>query len=128
LLLNTAVNPITALTLRRMEVFADPGLRELAAALMTEAAEVGRAAGARLDDTDVAKILGFFDEFAQNNGTSMLYDRLAGRPLEYDALNGAVIRTAERHGIDVPLQRTVLALMRSLGPLHAPGSTCGSTA
>jgi 2-dehydropantoate 2-reductase len=41
----------------------------------------------------------------------MLYDRLAGRPLEYEALSGAVVRAAERHGIDVPLNRALYALL-----------------
>lgn len=38
----------------------------------------------------------------------------AGRPLEHDLLTGAVVRAAERHGIDVPLNRAILALLQGL--------------
>jgi 2-dehydropantoate 2-reductase len=48
----------------------------------------------------------------------MLYDRLAGLPLEHDYITGAVIRTAEQHGIDVPLNRAIYALVNALS--HAP--------
>jgi 2-dehydropantoate 2-reductase len=44
----------------------------------------------------------------------MLFDRLAGRPLEHQGLTGAVVRAAERHGIDVPLNRAILALLEGL--------------
>ena len=49
-----------------------------------------------------------------DSGTSMLYDRESGRPLEYDALTGAVVRAGERLAIDVPLNRALLALLRML--------------
>jgi 2-dehydropantoate 2-reductase len=44
----------------------------------------------------------------------MLYDRLAGRPLEHEELTGAVVRRAEAAGVDVPLSRAVLTLLRLL--------------
>ncbi len=44
----------------------------------------------------------------------MLYDRLAGRPLEHEHITGAVVRLPERHGIAAPLNRAVLALLRAL--------------
>jgi ketopantoate reductase len=34
--------------------------------------------------------------------------------LEYEALSGAVVRAAQRHGISVPAIETVYALMRLL--------------
>ncbi len=119
LMLNIAVNSLTALTLRRMEVFQDGHIRELALGLMRETSAVGAALGARLTEEDVQRTLAFTADFAADNGTSMLYDRLAGRPLEYDALNGAVVRHAEKLGIDVPLNRAVTALLQALRPLNA---------
>jgi 2-dehydropantoate 2-reductase len=117
LLLNVAANPITALTERRMEVLDDPELRHLALGLMREAAEVGAAAGASLREQDARQALEtMVHDFSKGNGTSMLYDRLAGRPLEYEALNGAVVRIAERYEIDVPLNRSILALIRPIRP------------
>lgn len=46
----------------------------------------------------------------------MRQDRLAGRTLEYDALTGAVVRAAERHGISTPLNRLLLALLMNIQP------------
>ena len=47
-------------------------------------------------------------------GTSMYFDRLAGRRFEIDALNGAVVAAGERHGIPTPLNRMLLALLRAI--------------
>jgi 2-dehydropantoate 2-reductase len=47
-------------------------------------------------------------------GTSMYFDRLAGRPLEAGALSGATIEGGKRHGIATPLNRALLALLRAI--------------
>ncbi|MFF4653111.1 2-dehydropantoate 2-reductase [Streptomyces sp. NPDC001380] len=114
LLSNVAANPITALTLRRMDVFDDPEVRSLAQALVREAAAVGAAAGADVGEQDVRDVFALSGLFTADNGTSMLYDRLAGLPLEHDLINGAVVRTAERLGVPAPLNRTMLTLARAV--------------
>jgi 2-dehydropantoate 2-reductase len=117
LLSNIAANPITALTLRRTDVFADPDIRALARALLDEAVAVGRAEGAALDDADVTRTLDLYAQFgaaARGGGSSMLYDRLAGRPTEHEQITGAVVRAGRRHGIAVPMNEAVLALLRNL--------------
>jgi len=114
LLVNITSNPLTALTLRRMGVFREPGLLPLARALMAEGVAVGKAEGARLDPGDVERTLDGFRSMSEAAGTSMLYDRLAGAPMEHEFLTGAMVRAAERHGIDVPMNRAMLALMRAL--------------
>ncbi|QIQ01273.1 2-dehydropantoate 2-reductase [Streptomyces liangshanensis] len=116
LMLNVATNSLTTLTLRPMEVFEEERIRELALGLMRETAAVGVAEGARLTEEDVQRTLESTSVFA-TGGTSMLHDRLADRPLEYETLNGAVVALAERHGIDVPLNRAMTALLGALRPL-----------
>lgn len=110
LLANLAGNPITALTLRRMSVFAEPAIRDLARALLREAVAVAQADGAALTDADADAIVDRFGAGRGSGGTSMLYDRLARRPLEHEALTGALVAAADRHGIPVPVNRTILAL------------------
>jgi 2-dehydropantoate 2-reductase len=51
----------------------------------------------------------------------MLYDRLAGRRLEIDPLTGALVRAAARHGLPVPLNGAVLALLTGLDGTLADG-------
>jgi 2-dehydropantoate 2-reductase len=52
--------------------------------------------------------------FSGELGTSMYFDRLAGRTLEVEALTGAIVAAGERHGIATPLNRTLLALLRAV--------------
>jgi 2-dehydropantoate 2-reductase len=114
LLSNLAGNPLTALTGARAAVFSLPSIRALALGLLREGAAAGRAEGAALADDEPERTLAFYDALPPDAGSSMLYDRLAGRPLEHDALTGAVVRAAERHGFDVPLNRAILALCEGL--------------
>lgn len=44
--------------------------------------------------------------------SSTLQDILAGKRTEIEALNGAVIRLAQRHGLDVPYNQAVYQLVR----------------
>ena len=114
LLTNIPSNPISALTEGRMAVLDVPSVRALTLGLLEEAIEVGRAEGALLEREDAVRTLAFYDALPRDGGTSMLYDRLAGRRLEHDLLTGAVVRAAERHGIEVPLNRAILALLEGL--------------
>jgi 2-dehydropantoate 2-reductase len=114
LLTNLAGNPITALTERRSDVFEDPPVRELARAVLEEAVAIGRAEGARLAPEDIERTLGFYAALPPDTGSSMLYDRLAGRPLEIDTLVGAVLRAAARHSLPAPRIHTLYALLTSI--------------
>ncbi|MGH2850431.1 MAG: ketopantoate reductase family protein, partial [Solirubrobacteraceae bacterium] len=49
---------------------------------------------------------------------SMLQDFDAGRRTEIDALNGSVVRAAERLGLDVPINRALLALVKGWERVH----------
>lgn len=111
LLTNAGANPLTALTGRPISVLCSPGMRTLARGLLTEVAAVGRAAGARLTDADVAATMDYYRGLPPETRPSMLQDRLAGRPTEVDEITGVVVRTAEAHGIDVPLNRAMFALL-----------------
>lgn len=109
LLSNAIVNPLTALTLRRMSLFEDERIRALARELFAEVVAVGRAAGARIDMADAEEVLAGYRRSGEG-GSSMLYDRLAERPLEHAFISGAVVRAGDAHGVPVPLNRALLAL------------------
>jgi 2-dehydropantoate 2-reductase len=95
LLNNIMGNPITALTLRRGEVFRDPAVQVLARAILREAATVAQAEGARLNEKDIEDVTAFHARIPSDGGTSMLYDRLAGRSLEHQYLTGDVGEAAK---------------------------------
>lgn len=120
LLTNITANPITALTGRRAEVMRDASITDVARTLMTEALAVARAEGARLSPGDVDHALDWLHHVPEGSTTSMREDRLAGRPLEYDALTGAVLRAADRNGIPAPANRLVFALLSAIQPKVQP--------
>ena len=116
LLSNVVANPITALTLRRMNVFREEAVQQLGMCLLSEAVAVSRAAGAKLRDDELQQLLSHYAGSNPQSGSSMLYDRLAGRPLEHEYLTGAVVRAGERHGVPTPLNRAILALLAAIAP------------
>src|SRR6266699_79335 len=113
-LMATSWNPITALTGCRLGVLRGREVRELARELLAEAVAVGMAEGAQLSADDVPRTLAFYDEFAEQDGTSMLYDRLAGRSLEHEQFSGAVTRLGRRHGVPTPVNQAMYALLGAL--------------
>jgi 2-dehydropantoate 2-reductase len=114
LLGNLVANPITALTMRRIGVIRERGIAELARGILLEAVQVGRAEGADLRDDYIEAIVVATGRYGEDTGSSMLYDRLAGRPLEHQFLTGEVVRRGEAHGIPVPLNSAILALLDAL--------------
>lgn len=111
---NIAGNPLTALTMRRIGILREKAMRELALGLLEEAVAVGRACGARLPRNQARDILDGLASYNPEGGTSMLYDRMAGRALEHEHITGAVVRAASQHAIPVPLNRAILTLVTAL--------------
>jgi 2-dehydropantoate 2-reductase len=121
LLANLVGNPITAITLRHMDVMRSPGMHDLAHDIVHEALAVARAEGARLTTSDADEVVEGAARFGSETASSMLYDRLAGRPMEHDQLTGEVVRRAVRHDIPVPINRALLALLAAIDARPAAG-------
>jgi 2-dehydropantoate 2-reductase len=114
LLVNAVASPVTALTLQRQAVLRRPDVQALCLKLLDEAIAVGRAEGAKLADDEAARTLATLFTFSGELGTSMYFDRLAGRPLEVEALTGAIVAAAARHHIPTPLNGALLTLLRAI--------------
>jgi 2-dehydropantoate 2-reductase len=111
LVLNAGVNPLSALLewdTRRLSH--DPQVSALVRDIMHETVRVGRAEGIELDDEDAREMFDLIEGFAPIR-TSMLVDLDHGRETEMDAICGALLRRSERHEVDVPVLRTVAALL-----------------
>jgi 2-dehydropantoate 2-reductase len=121
LLANAMGNPVTALTLRRGGVLAESAVAELARSIGREVVAVAQAVGAKLEESDIEAPLSRSAN-APRSGSSMLYDRLAEQPLEFAFITGAVVQAADRHGIDVPVNRTILALLSGASGHRLDGS------
>ena len=108
---NLAFNPLSALTLSTLDRLAGQvDLREVARAMMLEAKVVAEALGVRFA-IDVEKRIDGAAEVGEHK-TSMLQDLERGRPMEIDALLGAVVELGEVVEQPMPICRTVLALLR----------------
>ena len=114
LLLNAAANPVTALTLQRQSVLRRPDVQALCRAVLDEAVAVARAEGAQLAPDETTRTMDLLLTFPPDAGTSMYFDRLAGRPLEAEALTGAIVKAGERHGIATPFNAALLTLLRAI--------------
>lgn len=86
--------------------------REQLTALVEETAAVSRACGA---PADPAQALARYDAFPPATKSSMQRDAEAGRPLELDAIGGALLRAAERHGVPVPTTARLVRELRDAG-------------
>lgn len=115
LCVNVAGGAITAMTNKTLGVMHEPGMAQLAHDLMRECIEVGRAEGAKLEESLADELLQNFLSDPPDLTTSMLMDRRAGRKLEVDARNGAVVRIGKRHGIDTPANAAMTARLKALG-------------
>ena len=109
-----AVAAVMVLSGRRAEVFREPEQLALARSLAEECVAVGRAEGAALGPETVEEVVAQLAAMPPDLGTSMLFDRLAGRRLEWDARNGVVARLGARHGIPTPVSAGVSARLEAL--------------
>jgi 2-dehydropantoate 2-reductase len=105
---NVAFNPISVLTGATLVRMArDTQVRELARAIMAEAEAIAQRLGMELPVSIEQRIAGV--EKVGEHKTSMLQDLEAGRPLELEAVVGAVLEIGERLGLPMPHTRAVYA-------------------
>lgn len=93
------------------ELREDPFARQLLRDLATEVVAVGQASGVALPHETVDRTMAFVDTVGPDAYSSLLYDLQHGKPMELDTLHGAIVRRAERLGVDVPVCRTVYAML-----------------
>jgi 2-dehydropantoate 2-reductase len=76
--------------------------------------EVARAEGARLEEATIDSVMEKSRRAPGDSVNSLLADRLARRPMEIDARNGAIVRAGKRHGIPTPLNEAMVALLNAV--------------
>ena len=110
-LLQNAVAGLMVLSGRRAGMFTRADITELSLAYLRECLAVARAEGAALSDSVPQEIIDGFHCAPADLGTSILADRVAGRPLEWDIRNGVVQRYGRAHGIPTPLSDVIVPLL-----------------
>ena len=121
---NMTMNPVSALTGATCDRILDDELvRGFCSTVMTEAQAVGAAFGIPIEQRPderhaVTRKLGAFK-------TSMLQDAEAGRPLEIDALLGAVREIGRHLGLPTPNVDALYGLVRLMAATRGLGTTPG---
>ena len=105
---NAAFNPISAVTGATLaEMTGHPDASDLARKIMAEVESVAAGLGMRLPVSIERRMAGAAE--VGDHKTSMLQDLEAGRPLELEAVVGALVELGERLGIQTPHTRAVYA-------------------
>jgi len=113
LLGNIAFNPISALTLGTLEeLVRNPETCAVVREIMVETEAVAGKLGIELPISIDQRIAGA--EKVGAHKTSMLQDLEAGRPMEIEAVVGAVVELGERLGVSMPSTRAVYACVKML--------------
>jgi 2-dehydropantoate 2-reductase len=124
LVANASLNTVTALGRARVgRVFADPAAVALMLAIGGEVERVAAAAGVPLEPGAARRyVADARRRLPPDGGSSTLFDLEAGRPLEREALVGAVVREGSRLGVDTPHSRACDALLQLVDPGRLSGS------
>lgn len=110
---NAALNPLCAVTGSTVDQLGSiPDGPALAFAVVGEVLAVARSHGVAVDADKVGASVLHAIEYHIGHKPSMLQDILAARRTEIDAINGAVVAAAQRHGVPVPCTEALMQLVR----------------
>ena len=114
-IINIGINALTALTrLQNGKLLDYPGTREVLAAAVREAAAVAQALGIELLYPDPVGRVEAVAKATGKNISSMLQDVRSRRRTEIGQIQGAVVEQARGLGVAVPVNETLLRLVRAL--------------
>jgi 2-dehydropantoate 2-reductase len=98
-------------------LWADPLSHEMIVAAVGEVADVGRSEGHLIPFDIPDRVAAYIDGIPPTTRSSMLIDLQQGKPLEVEALTGAVVRRGRRRGIATPIAAALYSVLRP----HAHG-------
>jgi 2-dehydropantoate 2-reductase len=110
-LMFNAAGALMALTGRRAGMFRRDDIASLTRCYLAESLAVARAEGADLGDDVILWIVDHYRGYPPDITSSIRTDRKAGRPLEWDILNGVVLRKAREHGLPAPISEVIVPLL-----------------
>ena len=115
LFVNIGMNALTALTgFKNGQLLDHPEALRLMEALVSEAVEVAKRKGIRIEGNPIEKVKAVAEATGKNR-SSMGQDFDYKRRTEIDTINGAVVREAHRLRISVPYNQMVTDLVKVIG-------------
>jgi 2-dehydropantoate 2-reductase len=123
LAINCAMNPLTALaSVPNLAVSQDQDLKLAAMSVIKEVVEVAATQGVRLSAEMLGDVLEDAARSSGNRYSSMYVDLQQGFRTEIDAINGQVVRHAQRANIAVPVNTMLTRLIRAHEHGHRPST------
>ncbi len=120
LCVNVGINALTALTgLRNGQLLDQEATRLLMQDLIAEVMEVAKAYSIDLS----VDMLEYVEQVARatgSNRSSMGQDVDSQRPTEIEAINGYIVRKAQKQGIAVPVNQTLMRLVQTVQEQYGP--------
>lgn len=108
---SSALGGILCLTGETCWIFQDKKMQNLYLKILKEAITVARADGAKIDSNFEDEMLQKLLKYPANKGSSMLTDRLNGRPIEVGAKNEIIVEWGEFYQIKTPINRLICVLL-----------------
>jgi 2-dehydropantoate 2-reductase len=104
---------VTTLSRQTMaELMPRPEWRRVIVGCMKEIETVGKALGANLDSLIVDNTIQYIEGSLEQMHASMHADIMAGRPLELEALTGAVVRAGKAVNVPTPINNVIYAMLK----------------
>ncbi len=94
------------------QLMARPEWQTVIVGCLKEIESVGRASGVNLEPNVVQETLDYMEGSIDEMHASMHSDILAGRPLELEALNGAVVRAGKDANVPTPINDVIYAMLK----------------
>jgi 2-dehydropantoate 2-reductase len=114
-IVNAAINPLTALTrLTNGYLLRIPILTKLLEDTCLECIRVAEAAKIDLLGCDVINKTKNVARLTGENRSSMLQDIDRGKKTEIDSINGAIVEVGREHGVDTPINSSLVALVKGI--------------
>lgn len=114
---NAALNALCTITRKTVgDIAGRAEARAMANAVVAETLAVAQARGVPTDPGRVAQAIASAYDAHRGHKPSMLQDLLAGRPLEVETINGAVVAFGAQAGVPTPVTGVLLGLLRVIDP------------
>lgn len=112
LITNCVINPLTAILRVKNNEIASDTLKDVRHGIIEECVAVAKAEGVRLPDNIAEEIDRKIAKYA--NFSSMCQDILKGEKTEIDFLNGKIVELGIKHGVQTPVNETLVDLIKFL--------------
>ncbi|MCX5668556.1 MAG: 2-dehydropantoate 2-reductase [Candidatus Omnitrophica bacterium] len=120
LIINVGINALSAITrLPNGKLIEYEGTKRILRDAVTEAARIAKRKRIKLIFDDPLAKVEAVCEGTQDNLSSMLQDVLRKKRTEVDFINGVIVRLAQELGIDVPTNRFLLDLIKTIESSYA---------